>query len=221
MYLGDEMFATNKLVYKTLTQLVVEKLKEKIIVGEIQPGERIHQDILANEFNTSKNPIREALLLLKAEGFVTIESNKGAMVSVINIDQIDELFSLKILIETDLLASSLPHILDEKLEEARVILRQLNLTTSASLWCDLNKQYYNCLYSGTQRPQTQEMLTILRTKIERYNHLHFLSIKDKQGKYSDINKLLEYCSQRKISSAIEQLKQHILNSRDEIKLLLQ
>jgi len=215
------MSVTNQLEYKTLTQLVVEKLKEKIIAGEIKPGERINQDILASEFNTSKNPIREALLLLKAEGFITIESNKGAMVSITNTDQIDELFSLKILLETDLLATSLPHILDEKLDEARQILNQLNLTKSASLWCDLNKQYYNCLYSGIERPQTQEMLTLLRTKIERYNHLHFLSIKDKQCKNSDISKLLDYCSQRKISSAIKQLKQHILNSRDEIKLLLQ
>ena len=221
MYLGNNMLVSNQLEYKTLTQLVVEKLREKIIAGEIKPGERINQDTLASEFNTSKNPIREALLLLKAEGFITIKSNKGAMVSVTNTDQIDELFSLKVLLETDLLAASLPHILDDKLDEARQILNQLNLTKSANLWCDLNKQYYNCLYSGTKRPQTQEMLTLLTTKIERYNHLHFLSIKDKQYKNSDISKLLDYCSQRKISSAIKQLKQHILNSRDEIKLLLQ
>jgi DNA-binding GntR family transcriptional regulator len=218
---GNSMPGTDAFEYKTLTELVVERLRNKIIAGDIKPGERINQETLASEFKTSKSPIREALFLLKAEGFITMQSNKGAMVSMINTDQIDELFSLKILLETDLLASSLPHILDEKLEEARTILDQLQSVTSASLWCELNKQYYNCLYSGTKRPQTQEMLTILSTKIERYNYIHFTRIKDKESEHSNIHKLLSYCSQRKISSAIEQLRLHILSYRDEIKLLLQ
>lgn len=205
--------------YKTITQLVVENLRKRILTGKIKPGERINQDVIAKEFNVSKIPIREALQLLRGEGYVLIEANKGALASPINADQIDELFELKALIEADLLAASLPLISDEKLTEAQQVIDKINLASSPQQWNDLNTEYYNCLYSGIRRPQTEEMLNIIKTKITRFNYACFKGI-NKSKQYISICKLLEYCIDRKIEQAVEQLKQHLGDSKDEIKALL-
>jgi DNA-binding GntR family transcriptional regulator len=206
--------------YKTITQLVVENLRERILTGKIKSGERLNQDVIAKEYNVSKIPIREALQLLKGEGYVSIEANKGAIASVLNSDQIDELFALKVLLEADLLAASLPLISDEKLVEAQQIIEKIHLVSSAQQWNDLNIEYSNCLYSGIKRPQTEEMLGIIKTKVERFNYECFIGI-NKTKHYMSISKLVGYCADRKIDQAVEQLKQHLGDSKDEIIALLQ
>jgi len=213
------MLGSIKHQYKTITQLVVENLRERILIGEIKPGERIYQEVLAKEFKVSKIPIREALQLLKGEGYISIEANKGAIASVINTEQIDELFALKILIESDLLAASLPLISDKKLIEARNIINEINWASSAQQWNDLNIAYYNCLFSGIKRPQTEEMINVIRTKIERFNHICFTRI-NKTKQYMSICKLLDYSNERKVDKAVEQLKVHLYEAKDEIKALL-
>ncbi|KGJ86539.1 GntR family transcriptional regulator [Colwellia psychrerythraea] len=213
------MLETIRPQYKTITELVVESLRERIVIGEIKPGERIYQEVLAKEYNVSKIPIREALQLLNGEGYISIEANKGAIVSSINSEQIDELFALKILIETDMLAASLPLISDEKLKDAQQIIEKINMASSAKVWNGLNTEYYNCLYSGIRRPQTEEMITNIRTKIERFNHICFLRI-NKAKQYIAICKLLEHCFERKVDQAVEQLGQNLRDARDEIRVLL-
>jgi len=215
------MLETIRPQYKTITQLVVENLRERIVIGEIKPGERIFQEVLAKEYNVSKIPIREALQLLKGEGYICIEANKGATASIINPEQIDELFALKVLLETDLLAASLPLISDEKLCEARSIATKLDIITSASNCSELTKQYYNCLYSGIKRPETQKLLNIIRIKTERCSRMLYQKSQYQQHNNIAVKKLLEYCCDRQADRAVSQLKYHLTDTKNEIKRLLQ
>jgi len=214
------MALTNQIQFKTLTQLVVEMLREKIISGEIITGARIQQDKLAQEFNVSKNPVREALIILQAEGFIDNISNKGAVVASISAEQIDELFMLRVLIETDLLIASLKNISLDKLKEAQHIITQLNSDSSVNVWCKLHTQYFNCLYSGIERPQTQEMLNFMNNKIEKYNRLRFGNVSIKTHLKHCLKQLLNYCIEGKVEQAVLNLKQHILSTRDEIKVII-
>jgi len=214
------MALTNQIQFKTLTQLVVEMLREKIISGEIITGARIQQDKLAQEFNVSKNPVREALIILQAEGFIDNISNKGAVVASISAEQIDELFMLRVLIETDLLIASLKNISLDKLKEAQHIITQLNSDSSVNVWCKLHTQYFNCLYSGIERPQTQEMLNFMNNKIEKYNRLRFGNVSIKTQLKHCLKQLLNYCIEGKVEQAVLNLKQHILSTRDEIKVII-
>ena len=96
------------IVYKTRTQLVVETLREKILSGEFKAGESLRQAALATELNVSRIPVREALLQLEGEGLVVFEPHKGATVTELNAKHVDELFELRAMLESNLLAASLP-----------------------------------------------------------------------------------------------------------------
>lgn len=213
------MFDSIKYQYKTITQLVVENLRERILTGKIKPGERINQDVIAKEYKVSKIPVREALQLLKGEGYVSIEANVGASASVMNVEQIDELFELKVLIEASLLTASLPHISKAKLIEAELIIEQISSASSAKQWCELNTAYYNCLYSGVRRPETEKMIHMIKTQIERFNYACFFGF-DKKKQHMAIRKLLDHCLEQKVDLAVEQLKLHLVDAKDEIKALL-
>jgi len=212
------------IVYKTRTQLVVETLREKILSGEIKAGQPLRQAALAEELNVSRIPVREALLQLEAEGLVAFEPHKGATATELNASQVDELFELRAMLEGELLASSIPHISNEKLEEATNILLKLNKAlgkeNAANTWSELNSNYHNCLYSGANRPQTQDLVNTLNKNADRYIRMHLLWAGGISKAESEHNELLELCKSRNVEKSVAVLKQHILGSRDEIKAFL-
>lgn len=212
------------IVYKTRTQLVVETLREKILSGEIKAGQPLRQAALADELNVSRIPVREALLQLEGEGLVAFEPHKGATATELNADQVDELFELRAMLEADLLASSLPNLTDEKLEEATQLLKRLDKAlgkeNAANTWSELNSDYHNCLYSGANRPQTQDIVDTLNKNADRYIRMHLLWAGGISKAESEHNEILAHCKARNTEQAVALLKQHILGSRDEIKAFL-
>lgn len=210
--------------YKTRTQLVVEILREKILSGEIVAGQPLRQTALAEELNVSRIPIREALLQLEAEGLVTFEPHKGASATELNIDQVDELFELRAMLEGDLLAASLTDITDDALSQAKDILTNLDSAlgkeNAANTWSELNSKFHNCLYSGANRPQTADLVNILNKNADRYIRMHLLWAGGISKAGPEHAELLAFCQARDIDKAVAKLKQHILNSRDEIKEFL-
>ncbi|NQZ21251.1 MAG: GntR family transcriptional regulator [Colwellia sp.] len=212
------------IVYKTRTQLVVETLREKILSGEIKAGQPLRQAALAEELNVSRIPVREALLQLEAEGLVSFEPHKGATATELTASQVDELFELRAMLEADLLASSIPHISDEKLAEATELLSRLDKAlgkeNAANTWSELNSDYHNCLYSGANRPQTQDLVNTLNKNADRYIRMHLLWAGGISKAESEHNELLALCKARDVEKSVALLKQHILGSRDEIKEFL-
>ena len=161
---------------------------------------------------------------LEAEGLVAFEPHKGATATELNADQVDELFELRAMLEADLLANSLPNISDEKLEEATELLKKLDKAlgkeNAANTWSELNSDYHNCLYSGAERPQTQDLVDTLNKNADRYIRMHLLWAGGISKAESEHNEILALCKARDVEKAVALLKQHILGSRDEIKAFL-
>lgn len=78
---------------------VCEELRERILAGELRPGERILEVPLAKQFELSRGPIREALRMLVAEGLVVRQPRLGAIVVPIDERTADEVFSMRVALE--------------------------------------------------------------------------------------------------------------------------
>ena len=85
--------------HSPLTQLVVEALRERILTGKVQSGERLVEGRLSEELGVSRMPVREALHTLAAEGLVTIEPRRGASVTSFGVDQVRELVEVRATLE--------------------------------------------------------------------------------------------------------------------------
>ena len=73
------------------SQLIYEVLQRRILTMEMSPGSGIDEIALVAEFGVSRTPVREALIRLATEGFVSLLPNRGASVSPLDIDEIPEL----------------------------------------------------------------------------------------------------------------------------------
>src|SRR5437870_2762975 len=107
---------------KSLTSAVAEKLREKIVRGDIREGEQLRQDAIAQEFQVSRIPVREALRQLEAEGVITIVPHRGAVVSLLSCDEIEELFEMRAILEPEVLRVSIPNLTDSDFAQAANVL---------------------------------------------------------------------------------------------------
>lgn len=79
---------------------VAQQLRDQIAAGEIPRGSRIRQDELAERFDVSITPIREAIRLLHSEGLLVGEPRKGVRVAAANPDQLRSIYVMRRLLET-------------------------------------------------------------------------------------------------------------------------
>ncbi len=89
------MTASPRFTRRTITDQVTEDLRARILTGDFPAGYQLRQDAIAGEYNVSRIPVREALQRLDAEGRVSFQPHKGAIVSQLSLDEIEELFEVR------------------------------------------------------------------------------------------------------------------------------
>jgi DNA-binding GntR family transcriptional regulator len=77
---------------RSLHDELTERLRNLITRGDIAPGEKVPEKELCSQFGVSRTPLREALKVLASEGIVTLRPNRGAMVSSLTAEELEEVF---------------------------------------------------------------------------------------------------------------------------------
>jgi DNA-binding GntR family transcriptional regulator len=96
---------------RNASSAATELIRQAIIDGRLPPGRRLKEEVLARELGISRTPVREALLMLQAEGLVDAAPNRGAAVRAHSVEDLDDLYQLRALLEgysTRRAASRLP-----------------------------------------------------------------------------------------------------------------
>ena len=83
-----------------MAAVVRKVLEEKIIFGDLAPNTRLFEEELVQQFSISRSPIREALKDMAHEGLVVIEPRRGARVSALNRNNLDEVYATRVVLET-------------------------------------------------------------------------------------------------------------------------
>jgi len=96
-----------------------ELIREAILDGRLEPGRRLKEEELARELGISRTPVREALLMLQAEGLVVSTPNRGAMVRVHDAEDLDDLYQLRALLEGHATRRAATRISEQEIEALR------------------------------------------------------------------------------------------------------
>ncbi|MEZ8226875.1 GntR family transcriptional regulator [Vibrio splendidus] len=211
-------------VFKTRTQLVEEAIRTKILKGELKNGQPLRQDALAKEFNVSRIPVREALMQLEAQGLVSFEAHKGATVTELSPDKIDELFELRAVVECHILERAIQKMTDEDLAKANAIRERFDDVVSrgdeVEEWSNYNYELHKALYAPAEMPETMDVIYNLNTKCDRYIRMQLLFTEGTVKAGKEHQALLEMCQSRDIDGAKYILKKHILEAGSAIRDLL-
>ena len=85
---------------KSAAEKVYGDLRDAITFSRLKPGERLLESKLCEGYKVSRTPLREAIRQLQAQGYITVEKNRGAIVKKTSIEEVEEIYSILALIET-------------------------------------------------------------------------------------------------------------------------
>ena len=156
---------------QTLTGMTADAIRERILRGRYPEGEPLRQDAIGAELGVSRIPVREALRQLEAEGLVTFNPHRGAVVSTLSLKQIRELFELRAEIEGDLIRRAVPNMTAEDDARASEILDAYEVALHAgqvTVWGALNWQFHSTLYAPADRDLTMSIVNKLHQHSDRY-----------------------------------------------------
>lgn len=91
--------ASEEFGYKSKTEAVQQYIMSKLQSGEIQPGQRLRQDVIAEQLGVSSTPVREALRRLEADGLVVYVPNKGVRARDADRPEVHEAYPIRALLE--------------------------------------------------------------------------------------------------------------------------
>jgi DNA-binding GntR family transcriptional regulator len=155
------------MAFRTKQDQVAEILRERIIAGIYRRGEKLKQADIAKELGVSITPVREALQMLDAEGYVLGHAHKGVLVPEFQPAQALEIYELRLKLERDLTAHALQHMTPATLAELRAIQDQVagaNRSRDLSGIRTANYRFHFTLYEAAGRPQTLHFVRVLWAK---------------------------------------------------------
>ena len=140
--------------HRQLRTRVAERLRAEILHGGLRPGEWLRQERLAAEQGVSQTPVREALRQLAAEGLVEHVPYRGIRVVEFSIDDVEDLYTCRALIEGMAARFAAVHITPGELEEmATLFERMCRCKTPDDLpeYRELNRRFHAAIFTASRR----------------------------------------------------------------------
>jgi DNA-binding GntR family transcriptional regulator len=206
--------------YPTLViakESIADTLRADILRGNLKSGQALKQDEIAAQFGVSKIPVREALVQLKAEGLVNFYPNRGAFVSELSAAEADEIYVMRIALETAVLARAIPNLTVAHLKHAEEILTAIDQEENIAKWGELNWKFHATLYSPASLPRLMDTIKALHTNIARYLVLYLAGMAYQKKSQKEHRAILAACRHGETEKAVTYLEGHL---RDASKALV-
>ena len=200
--------------YLPLRDVVFNTLRQAILKGELEPGERLMEIQLAERLGVSRTPIREAIRKLELEGLVLMIPRKGAEVAKISARSLRDVLEVRRALEELAIELACQRMSEEEvgnLQKAQEDFKKAIAEGDAMKIAETDEHYHDVIYEGTQNAKLIQMLNNLREQMYRYR-LEYIKDEDKRKiLVLEHEKILKTVRERKVADAKEAVREHIDN----------
>ena len=158
----------------SLTERIYRLLKADILTCSLAPGQEVSEAEISERFAVSKTPVREALAMLRSEGFVRIFPRRGYQVVPITFGDMNELFDIRTILEVGAAELACVRITDAELKQlerrARVIYDQ-NAQTGLKRFIQANSEFHLAIAKASGNERLHKILNRQLDEVERFFYL--------------------------------------------------
>ncbi|MCA0058234.1 MULTISPECIES: GntR family transcriptional regulator [unclassified Mesorhizobium] len=129
----------------TIAVRIGKVLADRIISGAIEPGARLRQDHVAEEFNTSHVPVREAFRRLEAQGLAVSEPRRGVRVAAFDLGEVKEVAEMRAALEVLALRHAAPHLTSAILDRAEEASKAGDKSLDVRSWEEANRAFHRLI----------------------------------------------------------------------------
>ena len=161
----------------TVRSLVAEKLRTAIVRGHFRPGQQLRERELCDLTGVSRPSLREVLRQLEAEGLITTVKHHGPMVASFTVDQVDQIYTMRRLLETFATGEFARLRRPKPLQELRKVAAGLDAAQSSGdplVMMSAGTAFYQTVAVGGANAYVQDALLKIHTRLSliRYLSLH-------------------------------------------------
>ncbi len=153
---------------ETIAARISRVLADRIIEGEIEPGTKLRQDHIAEEFQTSHVPVREAFRRLEAQGLAVSEPRRGVRVASFDISEIREVAEMRAALEVLALRHAAPHITRATLDAAERARLDGDKSRDVRSWEDANRRFHRLILEPCRMPRLLAAIDDLHAASARF-----------------------------------------------------
>jgi DNA-binding GntR family transcriptional regulator len=197
---------------RTVKEALVETLRDEIIQGDHAPGQYLRLEEIAARFDVSTMPVREALRDLEAEGLVTSFPHRGAIVTQLSADELQDIYDIRVTLEEMATRLAVPLLTKTDLSELTSLVEQMeNHLSDVVAVVRLNHQFHLTLYAASGRRHLCELNRMLRYRVQHY--LHVFIVESELGHSSrtqgEHRAILEACKRGDAEGAAALMREHV------------
>lgn len=197
--------------YVPLREAVFGSLKKAILDGVLKPGQMIVENRLASELAVSRTPVREAIRMLESEGLVTLLPGRKAMVSVPTPHEVEDIYEIRLLVETEALRRITPERteligeLEAYTQQADEYLQQGDIAEMGKI----NTRFHLTIISAFNNEKLQQIVTPLHDTISRFLRYTLLDREWAEQGNSEHKQIVAYAKNGDTEEAVALMVQHL------------
>ncbi|MCR9072096.1 MAG: GntR family transcriptional regulator [Alphaproteobacteria bacterium] len=194
---------------RTASEFVQRVLRAAILDGRIPPGTPLRQEALAEAFDMSRMPVREALRQLEAQALLEFTPHKGAVVAEISIQDQADTYLIRRALEPVAFARSIPHLTREDLDRAEDLVDDMDREPDHGRLGELNRRFHMSLYARAGSPKLLRLIERQLVEHDRYLRFHLARLGRDRMSQEDHRAMIAAAADGDISAATCVLHRHI------------
>jgi DNA-binding GntR family transcriptional regulator len=202
----------------TLADQVYAVLRDRIVGGEIRPGEFIREQEVSQGLGVSRTPVREALGRLASEGFAERIPHRGFRIPAESIDELLELYPIVAALEVLAGREALPSVTGEDLQRLWQIQHDFEEAVARDdprAGIEANRQFHFLLLARSGNRKLAELLEDLRSQVVRLELWSFAHINQRVDSVAQHSEILHAIARSDFPRALEMLEQNRMMVYDE------
>lgn len=207
-------FELNMNDFLPLRDVVFNTLRQAILRGELQPGERLLEIHLANKLGVSRTPIREAIRKLELEGLVMMIPRKGAVVAEITEKSLRDVLEVRRALEELAVKLACDKIQDEEIEELKAAAKEFEKalgTGDVTVYAEADVKFHDIIYRTTDNQRLIQLLYNLREQMYRYRVEYLKREEVHETLLTEHQHIIEMIEKRDEKRAVDAVCAHIDN----------
>lgn len=187
-----------------------EEIREKILTGAYRPGDRLSQVKISEELGLSRTPVREALRLIEKEGLLTSTRGRQVVISPTSMADLDELYALRIKLDTSTVRSSVPDLTDADLAEMNACLQEMEANEAPAQFASYDRAHrqFHAIAIRSAGPRHCDFSAGLNAHAERYRRLYLAQGSSYRQSNTEHRAILDACAARDGERVARLLAEH-------------
>ncbi len=209
--------------FQPLRNVVFNTLRDAILKGDLQPGERLMEIHLAKKLGVSRTPVREAIRMLEREGLAVTYPRRGAQVAKMTEKDLDDVLEIREVLDTLAVSLACNNMNEDAINRLERACREFENATKGNDIREVvrrDEDFHNVIYEASNNPRLSAILVNLKEQMYRFR---FEYVKDRTiypVLIREHKSILEALRTKDVDEVVSLTKTHLINQMECVRKII-